>query len=171
MQLFNFLAAATLAAATTDFEMKMQVHYNATYDTKTGIDSPQTDSICQRPSTFVALSIEFPHNVQDKHEFSYPWPYVGGYAPIKEGDFNSCFNCYRLQYGEKSIYFRAINSAKDGVELGRLLFEELSGGKVAELKHINATISMPDDGELCNMKQQLASNPFREILPHIIDGY
>lgn len=152
----------------------VQVHYNATYDTKTGIDSPRTGSICLDPSTIKSLAVMFPlfpPNEPNYHEYLYPWPYVGGYAPIKEGDFNSCFNCYRLQYGEKSIYFRAINSAKDGVELGRLLFEELSGGKVAELKHINATISMPDDGELCNMKQQLASNPFREILPHIIDGY
>jgi hypothetical protein len=77
----------------------------------------------------------------------FPWPYVGGYAPIKKDDSASCFNCYQLRYGENSVYFQAIDKAKDGVDLGSLLFEKLSGGKVAELKHINATIESVESNE------------------------
>ncbi|UKZ65790.1 uncharacterized protein TrAtP1_006982 [Trichoderma atroviride] len=99
MQLFNLLAAATLAAA-TDFQVKMQVHYNATYDNKVGHNSPLQDSICQHSPVGQHTKRNFFY-----HEYSYPWPYVGGYALIKKGDNASCFNCYKLQYGGKSIFF------------------------------------------------------------------
>ncbi|KAK1255377.1 hypothetical protein MKX08_009372 [Trichoderma sp. CBMAI-0020] len=158
MQLFNLLAAATLAAATADFQVKMQFHYNATYDIKTGFYSPRQDSICLDSLPSYNTKRDW-----NSHEFSYPWPYVGGYGPIKESDSASCFNCYKIRYGEKSILFRAINSAKDGVDLGRLLFEELSGGKIGELKHINATLSIVDSQD-CILREQLRNHRLPGIL-------
>lgn len=132
----------------------MQVHYNATYDNKVGIYSSRTNSLCLN-------TLGQHHTKRDAyyHEHYYPWPYVGGYAPIKEGDSNSCFNCYKIEYGGKSILFRAINSAKDGVDLGIDLFEELSGGKAAQVKHFNATLSMLDDDLPCLLSEQLGNNP------------
>ncbi|PNP43256.1 hypothetical protein TGAMA5MH_04713 [Trichoderma gamsii] len=170
MQLVNLLAAATLAEATTDFQVKTHIYYNTTYDTKSGYDSPRTGSICLSPSTADRLGIKFPTDPYNYHEIIYPHPYVGGYAPIKEDDFNSCFNCYRAQYGGRSIYFRAINTAKDGVDLGRLLFEKLSGGNAAELKRIDAMLSMVDS-EFCNLGEQLLNNRLPGVLPTITEGY
>ncbi|KAM0523900.1 hypothetical protein ACHAPE_001153 [Trichoderma viride] len=158
MQLFHLLAAATLAAATADYQVKMQVHYNATYDIKVGPESPRTGSICLDPSTFDRLGMEYPAEEYYFYLDYYPYPYVGGYAPIKADDYYSCLNCYQLHYGGKSAYFRAINTAKDGVDLGKKLFEELSGGKAAELKHFNATLGMVDNS-FCLLSEQLLNDP------------
>lgn len=44
------------------------------------------------------------------------------------------------------------------MDLGIDLFEELSGGKAAEVKHFNATLSMLDERTSCNLDEQLANN-------------
>ncbi|EHK39536.1 hypothetical protein TRIATDRAFT_48483 [Trichoderma atroviride IMI 206040] len=140
----------------------VQVHYNATYDNKVGHNSPLQDSICQHNPVGQHTKRNFFY-----HEYSYPWPYVGGYALIKKGDNASCFNCYKLQYGGKSIFFRAINSAKDGVDLGKPLFEELSGGTVGESEHISASLSMVDS-DSCLLTMQLTNNLLPDILPKLL---
>jgi hypothetical protein len=123
------------------------VHHNPKYDNK-----DQVKSFCQRRVNPVGILTQ-----DDYYEYIFPFPYLGAYSSVKETDARTCLGCFQLQHNGKRVYFQAMDTTNGDVELGKLLFDKLSGGNAAGLKSINATI-VQVDGKHCRLSEQQKNN-------------
>ena len=68
------------------------------------------------------------------------FPYVGGFT-VSTWNSTACGNCYKLNYGGRSVAVTAVDATGDGFVISKTAMDALTGGKAYELGRVTVSFA------------------------------